>query len=484
MLNFVVVDNQPRFEVNEELLNSEGLKVNQLFLAQAVKTREDWESLFKVTEEELKEEKVITEQQRMIIADQQKQIARQKALLDSLDKEIARKQQYIREKEKVLVLQGTEIDKQKSIIVRQQTEVENREKQLDDQLKTIEAREKTILEQTATIDKQESRIRIQLKEIEKQKLITYFVSIALFLVMLAAYFIYVNYRNKKKANQILEAKNKQILAQKEELRIQRDLAENQRDQIAYQKKHITDSIHYAKRIQTALLPSLELFSDRIEHFVLYKPRDIVSGDFYWVSTGEDRQVIIAADCTGHGVPGAFMSMLGISLLNEIVNNKGIMHPDEILNALRSNIIESLKQATGENEVKDGMDMAVCMIDYQKDILEFAGANNPLYFISNGELIQIKGDKMPVAVYDTMESFTLHKIKLKKGDSFYTFSDGYADQFGGPLQKKFLAKKFRELLLDIQDKSMMEQGAILNEVFEEWKKDVDQVDDVSIIGIRY
>jgi serine phosphatase RsbU (regulator of sigma subunit) len=301
------------------------------------------------------------------------------------------------------------------------------------------------------------------------------------------YFIYLNYKNKKKANLILEEKNRLITEQKEFITEQRDLAEMQRDQIAYQKKHITDSIHYAKRIQTALLPSIELFSDKIDHFVLYKPRDIVSGDFYWVNEIDGKQIIITADCTGHGVPGAFMSMLGISLLNEIVNNKKIHKPNEILNTLRKDIIDSLKQSEGElieGAVKDGMDMTACTVYYENDVLEFSGANNPLYIISGEELIQIKGDKMPVAIHALMDPFSLQEYKLKKGDCFYTFSDGFVDQFGGPNQKKFLSKNFRELLLNIKDMPMVEQGNKLDAAFEKWRADVEQVDDVTVIGVKY
>ena len=258
----------------------------------------------------------------------------------------------------------------------------------------------------------------------------------------------------------------------------------QRDQIAYQKKHITDSIEYAKRIQRAILPSLELFSDQIDHFVLYKPRDIVSGDFYWVDESDHTQIIITADCTGHGVPGAFMSMLGISLLNEIVHNKGIHDPGKILNELRDKVISSLKQEVGYGDIKDGMDMTVCTIHYDTGILEYAGANNPVYIIRNGELMNMKGDKMPVAIHDTMEPFSTRELKLKKGDTIYTFSDGFVDQFGGPNQKKFLSKNFRKVLLDIQDLSMYEQGIKLDQIFEEWRDEMEQIDDVTVIGIRY
>jgi serine phosphatase RsbU (regulator of sigma subunit) len=194
-------------------------------------------------------------------------------------------------------------------------------------------------------------------------------------------------------------------------------------------------------------------------------------------------VIIAADCTGHGVPGAFMSMLGVSLLNEIVLNEKITRPDEILNKLRDKIIEALKQEK-EGVIKDGMDMTVCVLDSQKSTLLFSGANNPLYHIRDGELNQIRGDKMPVAIHEVMNSFTLHEIQLEKGDTFYTFSDGYADQFGGPAQKKFLAKNFRKLLLEIQDKTMIEQGIHLDLSFETYRDDVEQIDDVVVIGVQY
>ena len=348
----------------------------------------------------------------------------------------------------------------------------------------ISAKLVEINEKQSVINDQEERIKVQLESIEKQKIFLIAGAFVLLLLSFLAYYIYRGYRIKKEANIKLEEKNRTISLQKDEIEKQKDLAESQRDQIAYQKKHITDSIMYAKRIQTALLPSLELFSDEIEHFVLYKPLDIVSGDFYWVSKLKDKQIIIAADCTGHGVPGAFMSMLGVTMLNEIVNGKGIEKPDEILNLLREQIVKSLKQSIDEDRVKDGMDMAVSLIDYKKNKLWFAGANNPLVFIRDGNLETIKGDKMPVAIHYSMNPFTAHEIDLKKGDTFYLFSDGYGDQFGGPRQKKFMVKHLKETLLDISALPMIEQGAKLDETFEEWKGSGPQVDDVILIGVRY
>lgn len=484
MINFVVHEGKPRFEANEELMTEHGLEVDELFLAQAIKTREDWEQLYEVTDEELQEEKEITRQQQIVIAEQDSMIQVQLERLKALGAEIMKKEQELEEKIRTLLTrdrelqeknrsirrQEKEIANQRAMIAEQQKEVSEQKAILEQQQEEISEREAVIAERDDQIRANEERIAIQLEAIQKQKLVIIAAIVALVLLLGLAYFIFINYRNKKKANIMLEDKNRKITAQ--------------RDQIAYQKKHITDSIHYAQKIQRAILPSLELFSDEIEHFVLYKPRDIVSGDFYWVDKVDGKLIIIAADCTGHGVPGAFMSMLGVSLLNEIILNRNITAPDEILNNLRSMVIESLNQREARTEVKDGMDMTVCVVDFDNDKLHFAGANNPLYHIRKGELTQYKADKMPVAIHERMDAFTPVEVDLQKGDTFYTFSDGYVDQFGGPRQKKFLAKNFRNVLMDVQELDMIEQGIRLDKVFEEFRADVEQVDDVVVIGVRY
>jgi serine phosphatase RsbU (regulator of sigma subunit) len=491
MLNFIFVNDRPEFEVNEERMNDEGLHVDELFLAHAIKTREDWEELFKVTEVALEEEKeVVREQQVTIdsqkieIVRQEQQISEQQELLNRLNEEIEQKQQTIIEKTIVLDSQVKEIDQHRSTIEVQQKEVETQLLRLQQQTQEIEQKQSTIRNQESRIAEQTTVLTEQLRALEKQKMLIGFFIIALFLVSGLGYFIYRGYRIKKQANILLEAKNVQISKQRDEIQRQKEIAEAQRDQIAYQKKHITDSIEYALRIQTALLPSLELFTDKLDHFVFYKPRDIVSGDFYWVAEVDSKQVIIAADCTGHGVPGAFMSMLGVSFLNEIILNKGIHQPDQVLNALRDEIITSLKQDEDTSDVKDGMDMCVCLLDFQNKSLQFAGANNPLWIFSNGELKEIKGDKMPVSIHEHMNPFTNHWLDLKKGDTFYIHSDGFADQFGGPNQKKFLSKNFKTVLSEMQDKPMLDQGAELDRIFEEWRKDVEQIDDVTVIGVRF
>jgi serine phosphatase RsbU (regulator of sigma subunit) len=468
MINFVVVDGEPRFEANEELMREEGLFVNELFLAQAVKTLEDWEALYDITEDELETEKNITEQQYILIERQMGEISRQEELikennliLEKLRNEILERGQEIAEKSAVLERQEGEIGNQKRTIEEQVLEVRAQKEILAQQQENIRSKEETIARREEEISRQDEKIILQAEAIQKQKIIIMAAGVALVLVFGLGYFIWVNYRNKKKANVLLKA---------------------QRDQIAYQKKHITDSIEYAEKIQRAILPSLELFTDKLEHFVLFKPRDIVSGDFYWVEEVDGEFVIITADCTGHGVPGAFMSMLGVSFLNEIVLTKGIIRPDEILNTLRLKIIEALKQETG-SEVKDGMDMTVCLLDLQRGSLLFSGANNPLYHIRKGELRELKGDKMPVAIHEVMKPFTLHELSLERSDTFYTFSDGYSDQFGGSSQKKFLVKNFRKLLLSIQDIPMIDQGLHLDRSFEDYRKEVEQIDDVVVVGVR-
>ena len=492
MINFMGVEGQmPKYSVNEDLINKAGMKVNSNMLTQAIKTKEDWENLFGKASEQIVQQRDTIRHQLEMIDIQKAEILRQKAHLDSLNKEISLKEKTLYEKQIVLEKQYVQISKQqgeisiqKNTILAQQNAVQIQKDTLANQKAKISIQIGRIDEQLKRISEQDSKIKVQLDAIEKQKLVLYFVLLALLLVSFLGYYIYRGYKIKKEANIKLEEKNRTISLQKDEIEKQRDLAAAQRDQIGYQKRHIEDSIMYAKRIQTALIPSLELFSDKLEHFVLYKPLAIVSGDFYWVSSQSNPQVIISADCTGHGVPGAFMSMLGVTLLNEIINGKHIMEPDQIIENLRQGIIRSLKQVAAEESIKDGMDIAVCVVDFDKNILWYAGANNPLYLVRGGELIHYRADKMPVAIHYKMEPFTLNKIELQKGDAFYIFSDGFADQFGGPKQKKFMSNQLRETLVAMAGMPMLKQGERLSEIFEEWRGDGPQIDDVTIIGVRY
>lgn len=316
-----------------------------------------------------------------------------------------------------------------------------------------------------------------------------------------------NEKLKDKVNQELEQKvqerTREINEQKDEIEAQRDEIEAQRDMVFGQNKEITDSISYAQRIQAAVLPHKEYMDEIIsEYFVLYKPRDIVSGDFYWIREVKRSLIVVAADCTGHGVPGAFMSMLGITLLNEQLGKSSIDEPGEILGQLRAKIKEMLVQQGSIHDQKDGMDMAIAIFDKEKRELQFAGANNPLYLIRNREqlngnefesgatvetdnslLFELKGDKQPIGIHWEETDFTSHLIKLQKHDTIYLFSDGYVDQYGGENRKKFKTPRFKELLLSVQAESMDRQKQLIDNAFESWRGNIEQIDDVCVIGLR-
>ncbi len=257
------------------------------------------------------------------------------------------------------------------------------------------------------------------------------------------------------------------------------------DEIQLKNIAITDSINYASRIQSALLPQQKTLQKALpQHFILFLPRDIVSGDFYWASEMDNKVILAAADCTGHGVPGAFMSMLGITFLDEIVNKRNVISANEILNDLREEVIKALKQTGKEEEQKDGMDIALCVYDRDTAQLEFSGAYNSLYLIRNNELEEYKADRMPISYYgDIYQSFNNQLIQIKPGDTIYIFSDGYADQFGGPKGKKFKYRALQELLLSIHTESMEQQKQILEQQFMDWKGEIEQIDDVIVIGLK-
>ena len=257
-------------------------------------------------------------------------------------------------------------------------------------------------------------------------------------------------------------------------------------EIEQKNKEITESISYAKRIQSSFLTSEKYISQRLsEYFIFYNPRNIVSGDFYWLMEKDNALYVCTADCTGHGIPGAFMSLISMGILNEIIYSKShIIHTDEILNELRRIIILAVNPEGSSEEGKDGMDAVFCRFDFQKMELEYSAANNSFYIIRNGELLVFKPDKMPVGKYVGIEKpFTRTTIALEKGDCVYTFSDGYADQFGGPNGKKFQSKQVKELLLAHCHKPMKVQKEIINKTIEDWKGSNEQVDDMLVIGIK-
>lgn len=305
----------------------------------------------------------------------------------------------------------------------------------------------------------------------------------LFLVLMMALLLYSRYQIKNRANQRLEEQNA-VIAQK--------------------NKDITDSINYAKRLQQSVIATDAFLSKHLpEYFVLYKPKDIVSGDFYWAHSPAENEVIIAtADCTGHGVPGAFMSVLGASLLNDIIAERKVLHPNLALNLLRDNLVKMLNPQGSTGETRDGMDIVLCRFNFQKKILSYAAAHNVLWIARGNEMLECLADKFPVGKHHSVQKpFTLRNIQLQPGDVIYTFTDGYADQFGMPAEawakiggassakateakgKKFKYKELQKLLLSIKDKPLAEQRTLLDQAFEKWKGPQEQVDDVLIMGIR-
>jgi len=284
-----------------------------------------------------------------------------------------------------------------------------------------------------------------------------------------------------------------IEKQKEELSKQRDTLAEKNTQLneAYleieeQKKHIMYSIYYARRIQTAILPSFTLLDSKLKtYFIFYMPKDIVSGDFYWMAEAENKVMIAAVDCTGHGVPGAFMSIVGFNQLNNAVQVKGARKASDILDELNKGVISTLNENTGDSSIKDGMDMTLCVFDFAAQKVDFAGANNPIILIRDNKPVKYKGDRFPIGAFvdNKILSFTNNEINIEEGDMIYLFSDGYADQFGGPENKKFFVKRFEDLLLEIHNKPLEEQKELLKTTLFNWMGANDQVDDVLVIGVK-
>jgi CheY-like chemotaxis protein len=349
----------------------------------------------------------------------------------------------------------------------------NREIQLKNELLNKEKaiKDLALKEEKARINALEARERVR-------KTTLRFAILLLVMVTLILVLIYIQYNQNKKANKLLHDKNIEI--------------EKQRDLANRQKQKITDSIQYAQRIQNAILPPKDFLDSLLgDYFVLYRPKDIVSGDFYWITQKEDILIFAAADCTGHGVPGGFMSMMGVAFLNEIVNKIAInrhissLQADHILNELRTNVIRSLHQTGRRDEPKDGMDIALCIIDFERDMLQFAGARNPLYIIRKGELIQYSANRISVSYsHNVNQPFEKHEIRMDPDDALYVFTDGYCDQFGGDMNTKYGTASLKELLLSIYDKPMKEQKQILIRKHEEWKGERSQLDDILVIGLRY
>ncbi len=309
-----------------------------------------------------------------------------------------------------------------------------------------------------------------------------------------------NILKEQEKQQIIEGQKEMLEKQVKEKTAE---IQEQKDELEEKNKEITDSITYARRIQTAILPPEEMLADALgDHVVIYKPKDVVSGDFYWSYLSGDNVVFAVADCTGHGVPGAFMSMIGNSILNEVVQDRKVLEADLILNELRSTLITTLQKSGGQT-TRDGMDIALCVWNKKNNTLQYAGANNPLYWISeniakdgsikeaekirlyNNHLLEIVADKQPIGYQEGKMDvpFTKHIIQLRKGDTIYITSDGYIDQFGGEKNKKFTSKRFRDMLDTFVYMPTVQQKLVLEQTIEQWKRYETQTDDICVIGVR-
>jgi tetratricopeptide (TPR) repeat protein len=277
-----------------------------------------------------------------------------------------------------------------------------------------------------------------------------------------------------------------VFVQLRKTKAQKVVIEGQHEKLNESHREITDSINYAKRIQDALMTSAVYIKDVLpDSFILFNPKDVVSGDFYWVYRSPKGQIYFTvADCTGHGVPGAFMSMIGTSLLNEFIIENNIEDTAEVLTKMREQIIKSLDQKGLQGENKDGMDMALCKYDPYKGTVQYSGAYNPLIHISENQINQLKGDSQPVGLHTGKKlPFTNKEIQVAKGDMLYIYSDGFPDQFGGEKGKKYLSGKFKKFLLSISDKPIDEQNTLIKAEFTNWIGDHEQIDDVCVMGVR-
>jgi len=315
------------------------------------------------------------------------------------------------------------------------------------------------------LDKKETEITLKDIKINKQRFTQLTFIIGFIIAILIAAQTYMNYRRKVRINELLAS-------QKEEIEII--------------NKNLTDSINYAERIQSAMFPSKDVLSeDLFEYFILFKPLDIVSGDFYWFRRNNNSIYAAAADCTGHGVPGAFMSILGLTSLNELTHNPVALNANDVLTKMKAHVIKTLNQTQDYTSARDGMEMALFILDLESHKLQFSGARRPLYHVRENQLSELAGDRMPLGISDDGESlFTNKEIEIRKDDIVYLFSDGYVDQLGGPDRKTFKTKKFKDMLLSNCHLPMNEQKEVLNTTLEEWKGNVEQIDDILVIGIKF
>ena len=357
----------------------------------------------------------------------------------------------------------------------------------------LEQKQQEIHRQEELIDRKENLIR-------KQQVQKYAYIGGIVFVLAISILIYLNYRQKRNINKLLieqneeiESQNEELIQQNEEIRNQRDELERQRNltheqsnEIAVKNDEITSSIEYAKSIQSSLLMDERSIRQLLpDHFMLFKPKDIVSGDFYWLHQKDGQVMFATVDCTGHGVPGAFMSLLGMSFLNDVVQERKQLEAGDVLNRLRTKVIHALRQEVPDKDNRNNMDVALCIWDKEKAQLQYAGAYNPLYLVRNGELNEYKANRMAIGMENKLEqSFTTQYLQLQPGDTIYLFTDGYPDQLNDMQHEKMNLSRFKKLIKEVAPLDLRDQKIRMDEHFESWKGRYEQVDDVLVMGVRF
>ncbi len=401
-----------------------------------------------------KKVKVETEDLQALLEQQREQQEEMEENQKKMDAQRRSINALVREREK----KHSELEEQNRILDEKHKEVEKLQKQERKINADLARKEKILLGKELTI-------REQYGELKSHKYIIYVMAVFLTIAIILGYFIYRNYKAKVAANRIIE-EQKAIVEEK-----------NQK---------ITDSITYAKRLQSAILPSDKIVQSYLDQsFIFYQPKDIVAGDFYWMDQSKDRIIFAAADCTGHGVPGAFVSIVCHNALNRSVREFGMTKASDILDKTRELVVEQFQES--DDDVKDGMDISLCCYDIKSKKLDFAAANNRLFLVrkDNGRMVMedIKGDKQPIGQFDHPTPFENHEIQLRKGDTVYLSTDGFPDQFGGPKGKKYMYKRFKELLVGLFENPMDQQKELLRMAFESWRGEEEQLDDVCVLGMR-
>jgi serine phosphatase RsbU (regulator of sigma subunit) len=424
------------------------------------------------------------------IADEEKkdlELRSQRAELEKQEKEIELlySEQERTRIERENLMQSLALSREREEAERRKLEIQTLEQeslrqQLELEKKTRDERE--LQSQNELLESQAREKELELEKEKDARRMTLYIAILMVLVAIVSLWALISVR---RSNRRLAASKRKIEQINADLELKNREVSEQKEIIEQKNQSITDSIQYAARIQNAVLLPIDFMTSwGIENFILFKPKDIVSGDFYWGFRKKGRIFIAAADCTGHGVPGGFMSMLGNTFLNEIMITSDFDTASEILDKLREEIIRALRQKGVTGEARDGMDISLVILDRKSGTVQYAGANNSIYVVSKGELTRYQADRMPIGIHVTDKvPFKNQIIKVELGDILYLFSDGYADQFGGESGKKFMYKPFQQLLLRLSTMPLEEQLTGIDTTFEEWKSGYEQIDDVLVIGLK-